>query len=216
MTYHSQMVPIITEARYGNAPIIIGFLIIAILLGLGFYLFGRSHHVEYPEGREALNIDITNKTQLPYTISLVNGKDIILEPDETTKLSVDLHDSVYAKSKNYDGTPVEHTYIASNKNATDIFITPDGFRTNVTASDNVRFVNEAPYPVMFIQRSSKGDRRWATDIVPPHSTVEGHLVGRNSTWQVAHPTNENKPIDEVSVKGISKSLEFNGQHLRAY
>jgi len=209
------VVPVTTDATYSFGPVLLGFVIIGILVAAALFLYMRNHHNEYDQGGGHKNIAVTNNSQIPYTVSLPNGRNFQLAPDQTAKVSVAQHDVLSANGYNYDGTPSSHNYTVSNPNIRQVHITPSGIRSNSTGAENVQFINQAHFPVMFIERSSKGGRRWASDIVPPTGITEGHFVGKRTTWEVAHPTAEDKPIAEVTVGGKAKRLVFNGHQLTA-
>nr|QBK86663.1 MAG: hypothetical protein LCMAC102_04600 [Marseillevirus LCMAC102] len=205
-----------TEASFSIGPIIIGFIIIGFLVGIALYFYTKTHHNEYDQGGGHIMLIITNESKIPYIITFANNKTIELLPDQQSKVSVGHHDILTAKGYNYDGTPVEHIYKISNPNANKLYITSAGFRSNISGADNVQFVNNSPYPIMFIEKSSKGGRRWASDIVPPHNTTKSHFVGKRTTWEVAHPTAENQPIAELTVHGKATKLVFDGSSLKSY
>ena len=210
------VVPVTADATHSIGPILVAFIIVGILIGVALYLYTNNHHNEYDQGGGYMAVSISNKAKVPYNVSLPNGSNVELSPDQETNVSVSQHDTVSATSYNYDGTPVTHNFKISNPQIKKIHITPSGFRSDVSGAENVVFVNNAPYPVMFIEQSSKGGRRWASDIVPPNSNTGGHFVGKRTTWQVAHPTDENNPITQITVGSKADKLVFDGETLKSY
>ena len=207
------MVPVTTKATYSIGPILIGFIIIGLLVGVGLYLYLRNHHNEYEEGGEHMIIKVSNTTTIPYTLSLPSGRKVKLAPKYSTKISATRHENITAEAHNYDGTATRYNYTLSHPEIKHIYITPSGIRTNVSGSDNVQFINQSYFPVMFVERSSRGGRRWASDIVPPQKSTSGNFVGKITTWEVVHPTDENQPIAEITVGGKAQKLIFDGQRL---
>ena len=209
------VVPVTTDVTYSAGPIILTFVIIGFLIGIALYLYMRNHHNEYSQGGRHMVVIITNKSQIPYTVFLPDGRNIQLAPDQSARVSVAHYDIVSAKGYNVDGTLVTHSYNISNPTIHQLYISPSGFRTDNTGSDNVQLVNHAPYPVIFVERSSKGGRRWASDIVPPQGITEGNFIGARTTWEVVHPTTEDQLIAEITIGGRAKKLVFDGQKLTA-
>lgn len=209
------VVPVTTDATYSIGPIILAFVIVGILVGVAMYLYMKQHHNEYSQGGGQMTVLITNNSQIPYVVTLSDGRKLSLAPDQSAKISVNHNQPITASGYNYDGTQVNHTYVVTNRRTRNIHITPSGFRTNITGNNNTQLVNDASYPVMFVERSNKGGRRWASDIVPPHGVTDGNFVGARTLWEVVHPTSEDSPISQVTVGGRPKRLVFDGNKLSA-
>lgn len=208
------LTPVVTEASHSVGPIIIGFIIIGILVGLSLYLYAMNHHNEYDQGGGHMPITVSNETDLPHTISLPSGQEVDIDPKQEVRLALGQHDALVSKVKNYDGTLTSHHYRLSNPKIQKVHLTPSGFHSNISGSDNVTFVNQTPDPLMFIEKSHKGGRRWGVSVVPPFDSSDGHFVGKRSIWQVAHPTMENEPLDQKTIGGKINKLIFDGQHLK--
>lgn len=191
--------------------IVVGLLVLFALVAGGLYLYHTSRFNEHSEGHKTLTMTITNNTSVPYTI-VHKGRAYLSRPNETSTLKVDRHDDISAMTDE-----VKFVHRASNDKATQLHITPDGFRTNLSSSRDVDLVNEAEYPVIFAQKSLKGGVSYLTSSVPPQSASEGHFVGGRSLWQVFHPGTPEVPIAEMRTgsQPISR-IAFDGIRLRAY
>ena len=204
--------PVKTERDYGSGTIFLGFGIIILLLGIVLYLYSSRHHNVYPQGGESFPSAITNKTKLSYKLSFSNK---ILNPGEEIKINLGQHTTISALSSYSDGTPIMHRYTLSNKNANKIYITPSGFRTNLSSADDVEFINQSHFPVMFVQLG-RGNRRWIESTVPAGTSDSGHFVPFKSKWQIVHLYNQDALISELTVSGRAKKLVFDGSILKAY
>lgn len=209
------VVPVTTDATYSTGPIILSFVIVGILVSVAMYLYMKRHHNEYSQGGGQMQVSVVNNSQIPYIVTLSDGRKLTLSPDQTAKVSLIHNQYIVASGYNYDGTPITHTYVVMNRNTKKLHITPSGFRTNIASNDNAQLVNDAPYPVMFVERSNKGGRRWASNIVSPHQTEDGVFIGSKTMWEVVHPTAEDSPISHVTVAGRPKRLIFDGHKLFA-
>lgn len=209
------IVPVKTEATYSTGPIMVGFIIIVILVGVALFLYTRNHHTESSHGGEQMNITIKNLSQLPYVISLPSKTKINLEKDKETKVSLAQYDIIKAMSYTYDGQKIEHEFKISNPKIKTVYISPSGFSSNISSMNNVEFVNNSRYPVLFIERSENGSRRWGTDIIPPLSKSKGHFMAQNTVWEVTHPTDENTPLDQITVGGKINQLIYDENGLKA-
>jgi len=196
--------------------IIVGFVILIILVAGGLYLYHVSRFHEFTEGHKTIETAVTNNTSVPQTI-IHRGRAYISHPGETSSLKVERHDDISTSAVYPTGERIEFVHRLSNDKITHLYITPDGFRTNLTMSKNVDLVNGAEYPVLFAQKSLKGGTLYLSGEVPPQSASEKHLVGSRSIWQVLHPGSEKAPIAEIRVGSQPLTrLVFDGLRLRAY
>lgn len=196
--------------------IVIGILVVFALVAGGLYMYHTSRFNEYSEGHKDIDAKITNNTSFPYTITH-RGMRYISLPNQTTVLKVCRHDDISASAMYPDGRIVEHVHRLSNDKGVSLHITPDGFRTNLTSSQNVDLVNDTSYPVLFIQKSLKGNVSHISSLIPPKSASSGFFVGGRSVWQVAHPNDQDIPISEIRVGSqLVDRLVFDGIRIRAY
>ena len=207
-------VPLTKEANYSVGPILVAFIVIGIIVAVGLFMYSSNHHNEYDQSGVHVIVLLHNKTKLPQKVTLPNGNKFDLAPDSVAKVSIGQHKVIKALSHQYDGSEMEHAYQVANRNISNLYITPHGFSNDLTTSEDVVFFNDASYPVLFVQ-VGKGDRRWVSDIVGPNSSTTGHLVPRQSKWQVVHPMDEDTPISELRVSGRVKSLRFDGNSIIA-
>lgn len=208
------IVPVTTEATYSTGPIMVGFIIIILLVGVALFLYTRNHHNERDRGGGEMDILISNKSQLPYNVILPDSK-MLISPNTTIKVTLSQYDIIKATAHTYDGQELSYEFKVSNPKIKKIYLSPSGFSSNVSGEENVEFVNNSPYPILFIERSDSGGRRWGTDIVPPMSSSGGHFVAQNTVWEVSHPTDEDNPIDHLTVSGKVKQIIYDGNSLKA-
>lgn len=208
------IVPVTTEATYSTGPMMIGFIIIILLVGVALFLYTRNHHNERDRGGGEMDILISNKSQLPFNVTLPDSR-MLLSPNTTMKVNISQYDIIKATAHTYDGQELSYEFKVSNPKIKKIYLSPSGFSSNLSGTEDVEFVNNSPYPILFIERSDSGSRRWGTDIVPPRSSSGGHFVARNTIWEVSHPTDENNPIDHLTVSGKVKQIIYDGNSLKA-
>ena len=63
------MTPVISEAHHSIGPILVGFIVIGILVGLALYLYTKNHHNEYDQGGGHMPISVINETLLSHTLT---------------------------------------------------------------------------------------------------------------------------------------------------
>ena len=200
-----------------SAPIVmIGFLVIGILLGISFFIYFKSNQ---PNKKVKLDnsyhsVSLENRSQLVYTVVLPSSEHVDVKPGDVINISMNLNDSISALAYNFDGSYVKYNFKLSNPKDSHLFIGNSGIFSNLTSGD-VTFINESKYPIMFIEKSPAGGKRWKSDIVLPDSETKDNFVSKGSTWQVVHPTDEDSPISELGVGYIPKKLVFNGKNLKA-
>ena len=197
--------------------IVLGFLVLFILVAGGLYLYHSSRYNEYPVSEGARKVRVTNVTSSPYVvIHTKSRRPVTFGPRESKDVIIDMHEDVSASTIHPDGSNVEHIHRLANEKVNHLYITHDGFRTNLSSSLRVNFVNESDHPVVFIQKSLKGKQRWVSDIVPAKTVSEGHFVGERSMWEVVYPNAEDVPVAEIRVGGkMVSSIIFDGLRLRA-
>jgi hypothetical protein len=231
-TLSQPLIPLTTQPSYSIGPVLIGLIVIAVLVGIALYMYTRDHQTPPPVESQGQNsFSIVNSTQLKYIITLPEDRKIELNPGQIEKVFLAEGDTIKAKAYTYDGLPLLHEYrvprfprskdskeedtesenLREKDKESKIYLTPSGFSSNASGSENVIFVNRGPYPILFIEKSDSGGRRWASDIVPPLSQKGGHFVSRGSTWEVAHPSNEDSPIDSITIGGKVQALLFDGK-----
>lgn len=199
-----------------EGQLIICMLILFILVSCGLYLYHSARYNEYPVKEGQRLVTIINTTSLPYLLS-VSGGSLEIKPKDSVSLLLSLHESLSALTRYPDGSEVEHVHRFSNDKVNHLYITPDGFRSNLSCSTHVQFVNESSQPILFIQKGLKGNKKWIKELVPADTTSNGHTVGFRSVWEIANEKSPNKPLDELRVgsKIISK-LVFDGFRLKTF
>lgn len=207
------------ENKNTSATIVmVGFLIIGILIGISFFVYFKSKErsitVSKPVDNSYHSITVENKTKDLYTVILPSGENIDVAPDNKIIVSLGVGDFINATAYNHDGTINKYFYNFNNPKVTYLFIGNSGIESNLSSGD-VTFVNVSKYPVMFIEKSPNGGKRWGSDIIPPEKETFGNFVYSKSIWQVVHPTDENQPISEINIGYIPKKLVFNGKSLKA-
>lgn len=213
---------IVEHNQRGNGgAVFIGIVIMLLLLGIFFFIFIRSNNQDlglnlFDRKDNYKSMDLFNKTNLMYTVVLPDGQNMNVEPGQKISFAINLNDSISASSYNYDGTISKFHYKITHPDEKNLFIGNSGIFSNLSSTNNVTFVNEAPYPVMFIEKSSQGGKRWASDIILPQNETQDHFVSKRSIWQVCHPTDETVPISTLTVGGLPKKLVFNGKILKAF
>jgi len=189
---------------------------VAIGIGIGIYFYAKDHHNEYSSDGGYRSISLTNKTQLHHIVTLPDKREIMLLPEQKVDLSLSYDDVLNSKSKNFDQTKDHYIYRITNPKVSELYITSSGFKSNITGTENVTLINAAPYSVLFVERSSRGGRRWGKAIVPPYSDSKGHFVSKNTTWEVNRADQEDSPISELHVAGKPSTLLFDGNVLKSY
>lgn len=200
------------KRRYGLAPVIIAVLVVVVLVGIALYLYSEHHHNEYDQAGGYMSMKVTNKSNIPYQVQY-NGDKYHLGPEDSMDISVAQFSPISATGYNYDGTPVRHIYRAVNRNATQLYLTHSGIEDEYSGK-HVELVNSSTFPIMFIEQSPQGSRRWQTGVLPPHRMVE-HFIGRGTVLQVSHPTAENEPIAQLTVNSNPSQIIFDGSTLES-
>jgi len=196
--------------------IVVGLLVIAILVGLGLYLYQKTRYNEYSEGNKLMKIKVTNETPFTHTITTKEGT-YLVPPGATGDFQIDRFDDISAMSRRANGETVEFVHRLSNDLVNHLYISLDGFRTNLTSTTDAELVNASENEILFIQKSQKGNEKIAVQEVPPQSVVDNVYVPGGSLWMVAYASEPEISITEVKLgKQRISRLVFDGIHLRSY
>ena len=199
-----------------EGQIAVGILTLFILVVGGLYLYQSSRYNEYKVKEGLRRIRVTNTTSIPYLLVTTGGISSSIQPQETKEITLNLHHDLSASGRYPDGSEVEHIHNFANDNVSHLYITPDGFRSNLSSSLNVEFINRSTHPVVFIQKGLKGGKLQIVDLVPAKTVSEGHFVGERSLWQVGYPSSEDSPLSEIRIgSGTVSKLVFDGFSLKA-
>lgn len=202
--------------------VVLGFLIIGILIGIMFFMYYKNQGNNISLGQnpstknEYHSLVLENKTDLVFTVILPSAQNIDVQPSKKISFVLGMGDIISATAYNYDSSIIKYSYKLVDPAVKELFIGNSGIFSNLSASDTVTFVNDGPYPVMFIEKSTAGGRRWVSDIILPQTQSSDHFVSKRSIWQVCHPTDENLPISELVIGGLPKKVVFNGKNLIAF
>ena len=193
-----------------SGSIIVGFFVIFLLVAGGLYLYQTSRYNEYPTHEDdVIKTKVTNQTSTPHLI-VHKGGSFIAQPGETYVMHIQRHTDISASTPE-----TQFIHRLSNNSVDHLHITPDGFRTNLSSSQNVDFVNASEYPVLFVQKSLKGGSLYVAASVPPLSSSEGHFVGGRSIWNVISTNGELLSTIHLSNQRVDR-LVFDGIRLRSY
>lgn len=187
---------------------ILGILLVVLFI---FYFINQN----VPAGRKYHAIEIQNMTKLNFTVFLPSKQKIEISPKNKITFFASFGEIISASAYNFDGTLIKYTYKVFNTNVKTLYIGNSGIFDDKNSSDTVTFVNESSIPVIFIEKSSKGEKSWSSDIIPPGSKIESQFVSRRSIWQVCHPTEENIPISEIVGKTPEKII-FDGRNIKPF
>src|SRR5690242_17688457 len=126
------IVPVTTEATYSTGPIMVGFIIIILLVGVALFLYTRNHHNERDRGGGEMDIVISNKSQLPYHVILPDSSRVLIPPNNERKVTISQYDIIKATAHTYDGQELSYEFKVSNPKIKKIYLSPSGFRSNVS------------------------------------------------------------------------------------
>lgn len=204
-----------TEERSG--VVWAGIIVLVLLFVLVLYLIVTSSYdiTAVPDEKKSPQkaVKVVNKTMIPQKLQ-VEGKEYLLEPEESSVFLLPFEKVIKAVGRQLDGKLVNFSTILRHgrRPITDLYITPSGFKTNLTGSHDVVLANGSPIPVIFVERSANG-RRYPSEIVPPNSKSVGHFVSSGSTWEVVRPINESEILASTRVGGMPKELVFYNNEL---
>lgn len=195
--------------------IIFGFFILAVLVAGGLFLYhvSRSYFYNIKEGTKIA--PITNKTDMHQKL-YHEGSDIPIDlaPDETKNVYVKYFEHLTASGDHPDGETLDTHYQLTNSKVNRLYVTVDGFRTNLSSSEDVKIINNSDYPVIFVQESRRGGSKWVLISMEPRSVSEGHFIGFRSVIYVAYANTPHIPITETLVGHEDLStIRFDGQNI---
>lgn len=82
-------------------------------------------------------------------------------------------------------------------------------------TNNVQFYNNSNFPIIIVEKTASGSKRWGSDIIPPNTQFQIAFVENDTSWEVVHPTSEDYPISRVTISGVVKKIEFDGDNIVA-
>ena len=190
---------------------------LVILLFLGLLMFFLTRPVKDPteeDDKKYVQLVVGNRTDMPQKISY-KGTTFVVPPFEERRIAISLGEgTILAKARRIDGSIGTFETTLSNPLITELYITYNGFRSNLSVAENVTLRNESSSPIMFIEKASNG-RRHPSNILPPMSEKKGYFASKNSTWEVVIPIDEDSPLDTLTVEGIPSQIVFTGERLFA-
>lgn len=213
------MIPVEVKAEHSSTKIIVLLVILAVLVGIGMFMYYRNHHrtrkLDF-ETIDSVPITVKNTTQLNQHLILPSGQRVTIEPDETAELKVSQGSTIRTETFLSSGELLKDVFrVVSTdpKKTLEYFFTNSGVRLPENISRNVRLINNSDIPVIFVERTIHNGRRWGSDIVPPHSEIVRDIFGNATTWEVVHPTDEDNPISKVLSGFRNTALIFDGEKL---
>lgn len=210
-----KMVPVTSSTVFGIGPVIIIFIALAMILGLILYLFTKNYHKKYEQGGKQMRVIIKNDTNQIYTLKVPDNTKRELLPQKEIILSLSQHDVLSAVAINKDESISEHVLKLTNSNIKNVYITVNGFRTDLSGSQNVTFINDSHISILFVERSSSGGRRYPKFILLPGQQISNKFVGKRTTWEVVSPSQENIVIAKITIGGKPSKIIFNGNNIIA-
>jgi len=181
-----------------------GVFVFVAIIGIGclWWLFTQ------PEAPEQFQVVLENVSSIPYEVTS-RQQTFTIAPDKALILEVFSGEKILTKAKYPDGSQEDRSYTITKPIT--IILTHNTTPTEEgQGSQGVFFSNNSAFPVLLIERSKTGGRRWGSEIIPPRGTYQIAFVARNSTWEVVHPTAERTPIATVTVSGHAKRFLFDG------
>ncbi len=189
------------------ATLLVALGIIAILSKS--YFFDDATNAKPPT---QYKITIQNVSQIPHTLTADNTTKH-LPPGYAVSYSLSYGKIITIKAIHLDGTIHTNRHLVTKDEI--IKLTASHPTSEQQGSSNVSFYNNSIYPVMIVERSETGGRRWGSEIIPQKTIFNIEFVERRSTWEVVHPTDEAHPIDTITISGQVKKITFDGNHITA-
>lgn len=194
--------------------IILGFFVLIVLVVGGLYIYhiSRYNYIHTKEGTKVLQI--TNKTPIHHEIYHSNSDiPIDIAPNESKDVHINYFEHISSVGE-HQGIKLENEYQLTNDRVDRLYLTLDGFRTNMSASHDVSIVNESKYPVSFIQTSIRGGSKWHIVTLGPYSKSIDHFVGHRSLIYVAYASAPHLPVAEthISDNHLTK-ITFDGEKI---
>lgn len=164
-----------------------------------------------PSPPTRFQITLENVSSIPYQAT-AGDQPVHIEPGQKLSFEVLKGEYVTTEALYPDGSVEVKRYTITKPET--LLLTHSSAPTNKTqGSQNVTFQNNALFPVLLIEKSRTGGRRWGSEIIPPHTNYTIAFVEQGSTWHVSHPTSENTPISSITVSGHAKRILFDGDNM---
>lgn len=178
-------------------------------VGVLWYYFAPTT-LQIPKG---VNITFENTGHEPQSISYKGYDEETLYPGDSKIYVIPTFTQVTIVRHYMDKSTSTSTITIKEEHANKTIKLTD---TNISTkgSTNIPFLNLSTFPIIIVEWSSKGGRRWGSDIIAPSETYMLPYVDKGSSWEVVHPTDEQHPITKANASGKSvKRMVFDGVKL---
>ncbi len=199
----------------GNlSPLTIGVVILVFLIGIIFGLMFMDSNA-FNNGQNidevvTIIIEVKNTGKTTKKINLSDGRNFILEPGASTKISVPSNETL--STENTFPIPVSTKDRMDVHHANTVFVGDASINSDLTAGYGV-LSNSSNMAVLFIEVGKDG-KRWPVDLVFPDSSVDA-VIGTNSYWEVVSPEKEQTILGSTKATGKTRELIFDGHKLSA-
>lgn len=213
------MIPVEVKAEHSSSKIFVMLIILGVLVGVIMFIYYTHHHRNRKRDTDAINnvpMSVRNVTNTPQHLLLPGGQRVTIQPGDTAEMTVPQNSNIRTETFLSSGEVIRDRFqvISTNpKQPLEFYFTNSGVRSPTSISRDVRFVNNAPYPVIFVERTAQNGRRWGSDIVPPFSEITSDVIGNGTMWEVVHPTDEDNPIAKTTTGFRNQAIIFDGAKL---
>lgn len=198
-----------SEQKNNNFAIL-GFFTILLVITISYFV----HKVQPQDNKRTL--EIQNDSRLNFTIILPTAQKIEVLPKNKISISANIGDEITANAYNFDGTLIKHIYKLTNRDIKLLYIGNSGIFDDKNLTNITTFINDSSIPIIFIEKTIKGDKKWSSEIIPPKSQTSNYFSSRKSVWQVCHPTEETIPIAEITFNQTPRKIVFNGKTIHPF
>lgn len=196
------------NTRVGNMLIV--FIVIFVLVGVGLFLYSLSHHNEYKQNNSFVLLEIINNTSQSQKIKLSNGEEYKILPGDSAFIST----SFYSSIKSIGEYGETHEYNVKNPEKGILYISDSGFKDLKSISKNVKVFNNSTHDIFVTERTAYGGKRKVLAFVKSNSVELIPFIYKGSTIELSVAPNINYPSFDIPIESKIKEVIYNGKSFR--
>lgn len=227
--------PVVTTKTFSSTTVIVLVIILFIFVGLGMFFYWKgnviSQNMENISKFREVEVALHNTTPSQQFVDIPTrtpgSRRVIVDPFSSQNIMVPVGRTIKLFSHLPSGERVNDAFKVAEEdvlgktggnggpNAGQLIhnyvLTLSGVFPERVLSKDVQLVNKSQIPVMFVEKTRDGAKRWSSEIVPPMSYITKEFVAPGVLYDIVHPTQESQPITSLSTALKTAKITFDGE-----
>lgn len=221
--------PVVTTKTFSSTLVIVLVIILFVFVGLGMFFYwkgeGITQDMENVNRLREVEVALHNTTPSQQFVDIPTrtpgSRRVTIAPFSSESIMVPVGRTVKLFSHLPTGERVNDAFKVAEEDLLksggskglihNYILTLSGVFPERVLSKDVQLVNKSKIPVMFVEKSRDGSKRWSSDIVPPMSYITKEFLAPGVLYDIVHPTQESQPITSLSTPLKTAKITFDGE-----